>query len=70
VAASSLPEGEDSCCTCTEEFEEELEGGGVRLVTQLPCRHTYCVLCLRQLATNRAARNNQPLLCPQCRAEV
>jgi hypothetical protein len=69
VAASSLPEGEHSCCICTEGFTEELKGGGMRLVTQLHCRHTYCVLCLRQLATNRAARQ-QPLYCPQCRAEV
>jgi hypothetical protein len=69
VVASSLPEGDESCCICTEDFTEELEGGGVRLVTQLQCRHTYCVLCLRQLATNRATRR-QPLHCPQCRAEV
>jgi hypothetical protein len=69
VAALSLPEGDDSCCICTEGFTEELEGGGVRLVTQLHCRHTYCVLCLRQLATNRAAWQ-QHLYCPQCRAEV
>jgi hypothetical protein len=69
VVASSLPEGDVSCCICHDGFTEELEGGGVRVVTQLQCRHTYCVLCLRQLATSRAARK-QPLHCPQCRAEV
>jgi hypothetical protein len=70
VVASSLPEGDDSCCICHEDFTEELEGGGVRSVTQLQCRHTYCVLCLRQLATNLAHKRKQPLHCPQCRAEV
>jgi hypothetical protein len=69
VVASSLPEGDDSCCICQDGFTEELEGVGVRSVTQLQCRHTYCVLCLRQLFTTKVARR-QPLHCPYCRAEV
>jgi hypothetical protein len=69
VAATSLPEDDDNCIICMDAFDDRLEDGSVRAVTQLHCRHTYCVLCLRQLITNRTFKR-LPLLCPHCNAEV
>lgn len=69
VAATSLPEGDDCCIICMDGFEDDLEDGSARLVTQLACRHPHCVLCLRQYATQRSFRR-QPLRCPHCNAQV
>jgi len=57
------------CTICMDAFTDPLEGGGERFVTQLHCRHTYCVLCLREFSTNRTFKR-RPLQCPQCRTDV
>jgi DNA-directed RNA polymerase subunit RPC12/RpoP len=69
VAATSLPEGDDKCSICLDAFTEDNEDGSVRLVTQLRCRHTFCVLCLRQYSTDRNFKRQQ-LRCPYCKTEV
>eukprot|EP00775_Hariotina_reticulata_P012151 gene12151-12289_t len=69
VAATSLPRADATCSICFEDFADRLVNGGVRLVTQLRCRHTFCVLCLRQYITNDSFQG-RPLQCPQCREEV
>jgi hypothetical protein len=69
VAATSLPEDDDECIICMDAFADQLEDGSVRAVTQLKCRHTHCVLCLRQYSTNRPFKS-RPLLCPYCQTEV
>lgn len=65
VASTTLPEGDDICVICLESMSED----SARLVTQLRCRHTYCVMCLRDHSTARSFKR-QPLTCPQCRQEV
>lgn len=65
AAAASLPQGDDDCTICFE----SMAGDSTGLVVHLSCRHTYCVLCLRQVSTFRNFKR-RPLECPQCRQEV
>ena len=48
-----------SCIVCLEEFEES----GERIPRLLPCTHTLCETCVKQLIRNYS------LECPECRAK-
>ena len=48
-----------SCVVCLEEFEED----GDHIPRLLPCTHTLCEICVKQLI-----RNNK-MECPECRAK-
>ena len=48
-----------SCVVCFEEFEED----GIHIPRLLPCTHTLCETCVKQLI------RNQKLECPECRAK-
>ena len=48
-----------SCVVCLEEFEED----GDHISRLLPCTHTLCEICLKQLICNNK------LECPECRAK-
>ena len=48
-----------SCVVCLEDFEED----GDKIPRLLPCTHTLCEACIKQLI------RNQKLECPECRAK-
>ena len=49
-----------SCVVCLEDFEED----GDKTPRLLPCTHTLCQNCIKQLI------RNQKLECPECRAKL
>ena len=57
--SSCLQNMTPECPICYETFQSE----GNRRPKLLPCLHTYCYLCLRQLG-----QKNGQIKCPECRA--
>ena len=58
IMASDTSDQTPSCGICFEEYEEE----GEKKPKLLPCSHTFCLQCLRQLSAH-----GTEITCPECR---
>lgn len=57
-----------SCASQTKYDEECIICNVVTTLQELPCKHKYCILCVKGIINTKPTY--QPALCPVCRTEI